>query len=282
MLLVAAVAAPAGAQDADVTTGATDSAAPASRPADAPATTPATVPGQAPAKESLSSRLHDPQDGKLDLSRYLLEHRGALIVPIIITEPAVGNGGGIAPVFFHQPVQSDASKARGEHLPPDMYGAMAFKTANGSHAYGAGGTFHFKDDTWRYMGGVGKGSFNLDYYPQSPRLAPFKIGYNMDGLYSLQQVSRRLGRSKMYLSLRWVYLDVKSSIKPESDKQYFKPRQFDHTSSGLGTRLEYDSRDNTLSPADGVLAKVTGTFYSPTFGSDGTRTTRRSHWLIFP
>lgn len=43
----------------------------------------------------------DPQDGRLDTSRWLLERRGFLPVPIVITEPAVGYGGGVALAFLH-------------------------------------------------------------------------------------------------------------------------------------------------------------------------------------
>ncbi|MFZ0869164.1 MAG: hypothetical protein WAM90_00420, partial [Rhodanobacter sp.] len=103
-------------------------------------------------KESWWSLMHDPKDGDLDMSRWLLQHKGALLVPIIITEPAVGNGGGIAAVFFHPPSQSQDSRDAGERIPPDIYGVAAMKTENGSNAYGLGGTFHFDDDRWRYKG----------------------------------------------------------------------------------------------------------------------------------
>jgi hypothetical protein len=43
-------------------------------------------------------------DGMLDLSEHLLENHGMLPVPIIITEPAVGYGGGLAGLFFDQPL----------------------------------------------------------------------------------------------------------------------------------------------------------------------------------
>jgi len=37
----------------------------------------------------------DPVDGRLDASRWLLGRKGALPVPIVITEPAVGYGAGL-------------------------------------------------------------------------------------------------------------------------------------------------------------------------------------------
>ena len=43
----------------------------------------------------------DPTDGKFDTSNWLLNKKGFLPVPIIVTEPAVGYGGGAALLFFH-------------------------------------------------------------------------------------------------------------------------------------------------------------------------------------
>ena len=40
------------------------------------------------AAQGWRDRFVDEQDGRIDLSNHLLQHRGALPVPIIITEPA--------------------------------------------------------------------------------------------------------------------------------------------------------------------------------------------------
>ena len=234
---------------------------------------------KAATKESWWSLMHDPKDGNLDMSRWLLQHKGALLVPIIITEPAVGNGGGVAAVFFHPPSQSQESRDAGERIPPDIYGVAAMKTENGSNAYGLGGTFHFDDDRWRYKGGIGKASFNLDYYTQGQLLAPQKIGYNLDGIFSSQQVSRRLGGSNIYLSARWVYLDIDSRLNIPGNDQFFKSSDFSKVASGVGPLLEYDSRDNTLTPSSGWLSMIEATYYSPTFGGDNTFQSYRTHTL---
>jgi hypothetical protein len=42
----------------------------------------------------------DSTDGRFDLSEWLLRRKGFLLVPIIVTEPAVGYGGGASVVFF--------------------------------------------------------------------------------------------------------------------------------------------------------------------------------------
>lgn len=42
----------------------------------------------------------DPEDGALDASEWLLDRKGFLPVPILITEPAIGYGGGLAAMFL--------------------------------------------------------------------------------------------------------------------------------------------------------------------------------------
>jgi len=51
--------------------------------------------------QGAASKFRDPEDGKVDISQHLLDSLvGFMPIPIIITEPAVDNGIGIAGVFF--------------------------------------------------------------------------------------------------------------------------------------------------------------------------------------
>ena len=50
---------------------------------------------------SFFDQFFDPLDGQFDTSDWLQSNSGFLPVPIIITEPAVGTGLGLAAVFFH-------------------------------------------------------------------------------------------------------------------------------------------------------------------------------------
>src|SRR5262245_60878179 len=54
------------------------------------------------ANDEWLQEFRDPSDGRIDMSRWLLSRRGALPVPLIITEPAVGYGAGLGLVFFHR------------------------------------------------------------------------------------------------------------------------------------------------------------------------------------
>ncbi|HEX5122436.1 MAG TPA: BamA/TamA family outer membrane protein, partial [Rhodanobacteraceae bacterium] len=226
---------------------------------------------------SFLDTFRDSDDRQFDLSNYLLEHKGGfLLVPIIITEPAVGNGGGAGALFFDQPMQSDESKDRGERLPPNIYGALAFKTSNGSYGGGIGGSFHFDDDRWRYLGGLMKMSMNLDFYTTDPLGQAHKIGYNIDGIASMQEGAYRIA-DKTYLSARWVYIDVVNRFNRESDSAFFTSKELAERASGAGIGIEHDTRDNTLSPTEGTLAKAIATFYTPAIGSDDRFETYRAN-----
>ena len=57
-----------------------------------------------PEKQGFFAQFKDPEDGKFDMSKYLLENfAGFMPVPVIITEPAVDGGLGMAGIFFHTP-----------------------------------------------------------------------------------------------------------------------------------------------------------------------------------
>ena len=52
-----------------------------------------------------------PNDGAVDVSGFLNSRTGFLPVPILITEPAVGYGGGLAIAYFHK--KKDDKEAKG-------------------------------------------------------------------------------------------------------------------------------------------------------------------------
>ena len=52
------------------------------------------------AAQERNSRFFDAEDGQFDLSYFLENPRGFLPIPIIVTEPAVGYGGGLAGMFL--------------------------------------------------------------------------------------------------------------------------------------------------------------------------------------
>ena len=237
-------------------------------------------------KPGMRELLHDPKDGKFDMSQWLLERKGGFLpVPIIVSDPAVGYGGGLAAPFFHRPPGAPTTRTtadgRQQLVPPNIFGGMAMKTENGTHAYGGVAMLHFKDDRWRYTGGIAKASVNLDFYTPGRFTEPLAIGYNADGLVSFQKIARRLGDENLFLGASWTYMDLDLSFDIAGDAQRFTPKERAQTTSGLGLSLQYDQRDNSFTPNSGWLGQIEGNFYDDAIGSDTTFQSYRSHAFVY-
>ncbi len=111
-------------------------------------------------KREGSARFFDPEDGQFDLSYFLEDPRGFLPIPIVVTEPAVGYGGGGAGMFLRPRREAgDEGWAR-----PDISAVGAFGTQNGTWGTFAGDASRWLDGRLRTLLGVGAGRFNLDFY----------------------------------------------------------------------------------------------------------------------
>jgi hypothetical protein len=223
----------------------------------------------------------DPEDGAFDASEWLLDRKGFLPVPIIITEPAVGYGAGAALVFFRESFREREEKARREGhrlTPPDIYLAAFAATENGTRVVGAGGLVTFADDYWRWRGFIGLPDVNLDFYGAGGRLGTgdTKIGYNIDGLLSSQQVMRRVGETENWIVARWIYLDLDATFDSSRPQPILPAPSRSVKSSGLGGSLEHDSRDNFFTPSAGWKGILETILYSPDWGSDNKYQTYRA------
>src|SRR5215471_14989969 len=74
----------------------------------------------------------DPQDGHLDISDWMIDRKGFLPVPIVITEPAVGYGAGVALLFVRNSLGESAEHAKetGHMTPPDIFVVGGAATEN--------------------------------------------------------------------------------------------------------------------------------------------------------
>lgn len=214
------------------------------------------------------SLFKDPEDGAIDLSRWLASRTGVLLVPVPITEPAVGYGAAVALVSFRGGGLAGALKApkgpSGKPVPPDIAVLGGGLTENGTWAVFAGYVGHFKEDRWRYKGAVGRISPTLDYYDSRDRAYSF----NIDGWAVYQELGRRVGRTDLFAGLSFVWLDTTvkfdlTQLPPEIPRP-----QSDTTDSGLGAFLEYDTRDNSLTPKSGINVKLSAAFLGSYLGGD--------------
>lgn len=210
---------------------------------------------------------HDPVDGSFDMSDWLLRKKGFLPVPIIITEPALGYGGGLALAWFRRPDNEGVSEGR--FPPPTIAAAMGFYTAGGSYG-GGGGFFHpFRHDSYRYLGLFAVASLDLKFFgfdPSGP-LADDPRHYTIRGLFTNQRLQARLGQSDWFLGANYTFFSSKTSFETGLPAEV-APGDVDFKAGGLGATVEYDSRDNFLDARSGVDLSTNVTWYEPAFGSD--------------
>jgi hypothetical protein len=221
------------------------------------------------------SIFRDPEDGELDASEWLLEKKGFLPVPIIVTEPAIGYGGGAALLWFRESLGE--RRAQGRLTPPDIFGGAFAATENGTTLVGALGMVTFAQEYWRWRGFVGRPDVNLDFYGGAGD--DLKIGYNLQGWATTHLVQRRLGESENFLGGRLNYIDFDAAFDPAAPVLPTVERSI--TSSGLGLFFEHDSRDNFFTASRGMKLFVEGVFYRPDIGSDEDYETYRAYFLAY-
>jgi hypothetical protein len=231
--------------------------------------------------QALPEGFVDPEDGQLDMSEWLVDRKGFLPVPIIITEPAVGNGGGLAVMFLRNSMRETAERAKetGIQQAPDIWAAGAAATENGTKMAFAGGMKSFDEGRWKYRGGVARADVKLDFYGiGNVDSGANSVGFALDGWMSYQQVLARLGQTDNWAGLRWIYLDLNSAVdlstRPGSG---LLPDETTRRTSGLGLTFEHDSRDSIFTPSSGWLGALNATFFDPDWGSDTRFQAYRGH-----
>ena len=207
----------------------------------------------------------DPLDKQLDTSSWLLEKKGFLPVPIIITEPAIGYGGGASLVYFHDRVGGQDGK-------PSVSAFAAGGTENGTWFAGGGHLGIWKDDTIRYIGGLGIGHTEMEYYGLSSRQksSDSSIHFSGDFLFFIQDLQFRLGDSNFFAGASYTLFDTENTFELVPDSPIFTPRtpSFPSRSAGLSLILSYDSRNNMFSPKQGLASRIKATSINSLWGSD--------------
>jgi hypothetical protein len=207
----------------------------------------------------------DPEDGQFDMSDFLLEHKGALPVPVVVTEPAVGYGLGLGLLFFSGPMADTASNDTGEtgnRIPPNVTALGGIYTENGTWAAAAGHFHTWDNDRYRYLGAIAKVDAHLDYFGLSgqPR------AYTLQGGGLLQQLLVRIGNSRWYGGLRYVFFDSSATFQSGNIPGELPDFQRDQRIGAASVVVDYDSRDNIFYPGEGGFFELEAQLARTAFG----------------
>lgn len=200
----------------------------------------------------------DSLDNAIDMSDFLLNKKGVLIVPSLITEPAVGYGVLGAAIYFH-------SAYTEKNGPPSMSGILGGGTQNGTWLAGGFHVGYWNHDRIRYMGALIRTDANVDFYG-SVNDEPFNL--NLDAWLLLQQIKFRVATSHFFLGGRYLYLNTNNTFAMPVQIPEFQETTFNSKLGELSLLTTYDTRNNVFSPKKGFYLELTGTYADNWLGSD--------------
>jgi hypothetical protein len=200
-----------------------------------------------------TARFFDPDDGALDLSYFLEDPRGVLPVPIIVTEPAVGYGGGVVGMFLRP--RRDAGEEGWAR--PNISAVGGFGTENGTWGAFGGDSSRWRDGRVRTLVGGGAGRVNLDFFGLAGRASRGEgVRYSLDFTGVVAQVNAQLApKSPWAIGIRYVFADVNPKLRDDPAFPGLTDRIRVKVSAPT-LILEYDSRDNVFTPARGVYSET--------------------------
>lgn len=208
---------------------------------------------------------------KVEQNRFRL-----LPVPIIITEPAIGEGLGLALALFHPvktgkpeetrlaTLESVSDSASPRAAPPVVTGIAGAYTNSESWFGGVGHTNNWRNDSIRYAGMLARAKINSQVY-----VLGLPIDFSMKATFIYQDLKFRVAGSDFMLGFAAAYLDAENSFGPglpgDGDSRRFSP---DFQNVGAALKAAYETRDNTMNPRTGQLIDMSLWRYDEGLGGD--------------
>ncbi|MBB4800707.1 hypothetical protein HNP37_000746 [Flavobacterium nitrogenifigens] len=213
----------------------------------------------------------DSLDGAFDLSDYIIYAHGFIVVPTIITEPALGNiGGALVPIFLkkHAPVIDEDGKKR--FVNPDITGGIGMYTGNKSWMVGAFRSATLVKPRILYRVAAGYGDVNLSFYANNRPNLPdeeFKLNFRSTIFYT--QWLKQFKNAKWSAGPQYMFLNSKINL-PDFNlpPPFVKPGDIKSTVSQLGGAVQFDNRDNIFTPDKGIRIQSDFFWSDNAIGSD--------------
>lgn len=184
-----------------------------------------------------------------------------VLVPIPLSNPTLDNGLILGGAYFYP--QSEQQK---REQPASVTAMGALYTSNDSYAAVLGQQNYWDQDRWRFTGAIGFGDLKLGLLGPDSSGSGLSTNWLIRGAFAYAQISREIGHN-WYLGsfLRNVDIDQAFVIGITSSQFDIRTQV---KSTGLGARIEYDSRDMPTNAYTGRSFKADALFNEPSFGSD--------------
>lgn len=231
-------------------------------------------------KESKKSIFKDTLDGKFDFSRFLIDYKGFIPVPMIITEPALGDFGMLMAFAF---ITRQEAPPGVKYVAPDITAAAAMYTANGSWLVGGGRIGSFPKLGIKYRAFGGYIDMNLDFYRDIAQKGEQKFAFNIDAFPVMLNLSKELGKSNVYLGLQYLFANTKVKPKFEDNlPDVFPEKDMKSVNSSVGIFMDIDKRDNFFTASKGFRVNTLFSVDDNWTGSDYeySKLTGFLHWFF--
>jgi len=199
-----------------------------------------------------------------------------LPIPIIITEPAIGEGLGVALALFH-PVKegksddtrvttldSIAEYSTPRHAPPVVTGVAGAYTNSNSWFGAVGHSNNWRNDSIRYVGLLAAAKVNSQVY-----LLNIPVDFSMEPRIIYQDLKFRIRGSDFLLGAGVSYLDADNTFgfgPPDAlDDDRFATN---FKNIGIAGKIAYETRDNTMNPRSGQIVELSLWRYDDAIGGD--------------
>jgi len=215
--------------------------------------------------------LKDSLDGAFDLSDFLIYANGFIVVPTIITEPAVGGfGAAIAPIFLKKRAPVIEADGRKRFVNPDITGGLGMYTANKSWMVGAFRSATLVKPKILYRAFAAYGDMNLSFYANNlpnQKDEEFKLNFKSTIFYT--QWLKQFNNAKWSVGPQYLFLNSKINL-PDFNlpPPFVDPKDIKSTISQLGAAIQFDGRDNIFTPDNGIRIQTDFFWSDKALGSD--------------
>jgi len=221
-----------------------------------------------PKEEKTKVSLRDTVTGAIDLSDMIYNARGFMPIPVIVTEPAVGYGGGLAVLYL-----LPQKKKYDRYVPPDIYGVMGLGTQNKTWLVGGLAFKVWGPDKVRYIAALARPVIHIKYYGNNNEyLSENPVELELNSWTIIQRAQVRLTGTKLFVGGSYIYFNSENSVDTLPDKplinKIIKKLDGKSTLSMLQAIVNWDSRNTIFTPTKGINTGIQFTYNATWIGGD--------------
>jgi outer membrane protein assembly factor BamA len=190
----------------------------------------------------------------------ILKKRQFVIVPIPMSDPALGTGLVLGGAYFYKQTP-EQEKAQ----PPSVTAVAGAYTTTDSYAYGASHQSYWAEDKWRFSGVAGYADLKLDLLSPDTSALGAQVDWLIEGVFVEAKLFRKIA-GNWYLGVQGRYFDNEQKFRGSvlgGDLSLAFGLKI--KTIGAGLNVEYDTRDVAANPYKGRRFEV-DTLYNTTSG----------------